>query len=218
MSDINYATGRFGVVDIFHRNIWINYEDESIAHAIRKTFSSKAGLIIYDLSIFDNFVEDPPLIDSDCCLNWQIDFEINDAVTKISYVLGENEKTQTQHSSRLLINSSNEMLLSPERQKELQKQMMLYAYILKETKIHRELSTSFVREYQEKLLFDSKVDYVQIQSDFFHKINTIFSRELYLADINKQLRDLADQLLTIPTLFAASYAALILTVTGGIYA
>ena len=62
MSDINYATGRFGVVDIFHRNIWINYEDESIAHAIRKTFSSKAGLIIYDLSIFDNFVEDPPLI------------------------------------------------------------------------------------------------------------------------------------------------------------
>jgi hypothetical protein len=218
MSNQNYSTGRYGVVDVFHRNIWMNHEDESIAHEIRKTFSSKVGLLVYDLSIFKNFKEDPPMIDSNCCLNWQIDFDLDDLSTKISIVTGANKKTQVSHCNLILINSKTEMLLSESRQLELQKQMMLYAQILKETKIHQLISRNDIREYQSRLFFDTDVDYNKIQSNLYQELNSIFSKELYTVDIKNQLRNLANRCLTVPTVFAASVAIEILSATGGIYA
>lgn len=218
MSNKDYATGRYGVVDMFHRNIWFNHDDETIAHEIRKTFASKVGLVVYDLTIFENFVEDPPVIDSSCCLDWQIDFVFNESLTKISTVLGLLEKTQSQHHRPILINSKTEMLLSTDRQKELQKQIMLYAHILQETKIHRAISLDTVKEYQTRLLFGTDLDYAQIQLNFYQSLNAIFASVLYIDEINQKLRKLADNLLCVPTGFAASTAAEILSVTGGIYA
>jgi hypothetical protein len=218
MSNQNYSTGRYGVVDVFYRNIWMNHEDESIAHSVRKAFESKAGLAVYDLSIFDNFSEDPPSIDSDCCLEWQIDIESNSSVTKISKVAGVLDKTQTHHSVNILVNLPATSLLSLDRQKELQKQMMLYAHILKETDLHRLLDKKKIKELQDRLLLDPTVDYTQLQFDFYQKLDKIFAKELFINDINYQLRQLADQMIAVPTKFTVSTASKILVITGGIYA
>lgn len=187
-----YSNGRYGVVDIFRRNIWINTDNEAIAHAIRKTFSSKAGLIVYDLSIFENVSQDPPTVDSDCCLDWQIDVEFNENVTNVNLANPATTKTQTQHRSKKLINSPIVSLLTPERQHELQQQMLLYAHILTETKLHVKLDSAEIQEQLIRLNLDPGTDYNGSQFRILEQVDRIFARELDIADIERQLEDLAN--------------------------
>lgn len=192
MSKKRYLNGRYGVVDVFRRNIWINTDDETVAHAVRKTFSSKAGLIVYDLSIFENVSQDPPTIDSDCCLNWQIDIEFNENVTNVNLVNPASSKTQTQHRSRLLVNKPIVSLLTPDRQVELQQQMLLYAHILMETKLHVKLSEAEIQDHLIRLKLDPGSDYDVSRFRILEQIDKIFARELNIADIERQLEDLAN--------------------------
>lgn len=186
-----YLNGRYGVVDVFRRNIWINIDDEAIAHAVRKTFASKAGLIVYDLSIFKNVCQDPPTVDSDCCLNWQIDIEFNESVSNVSLVMPAITKTQTNHRSLELINQPIKSLLEPTRQVELQQQMLLYAHVLMETKLHLPLNPTELEDQIIRLNIDPGSDYNTEQSRILQQIDLIFSRELDINDIEDQLQDLA---------------------------
>jgi hypothetical protein len=187
-----YFNGPYGVVDLFRRNIWINLQDEKIAHAVRKTFASKVGLVVYDLSIFENYSNDPPLVDIDCCLDWQIGVEDRESVSNVSLSSIDLSITQRKNSSPVLINNTVTTLLTSERNKELQEQMSLYVQILQGTKLHLPIDPEIVEENYIKLQFDPAVNYNEKFFDIYQKVNTIFSRDLHTTTIETELQDLAN--------------------------
>ena len=207
-----YYNGRFGVVDIFHKNIWMNIYDETIAHAIRETFSSKAGLIIYDLDIFENYVDSPPTVDTDCCLDWKIGIEHDETIANISLCHSNATKTQVKNTSTVLINSKTATLLSPERQAELQNQMILYARILELTQLHVSSDADTIKDNSINLTFDLEQEKKKLE--IYQSLNKIFATEIQIDIIENSLEDFCDQIATTHPLLASK----ILNIIGGLYA
>ena len=187
-----YFNGPYGVIDIFQRNVWINFQDESIAHAVRKTFSSKVGLIVYDLRCFENYSEDPPLVDTDCCLDWQIGVENDEKISSISLSSIHLTQTIRKNPSPVLINKPVESLLNPERRKELQTQMALYATVLIDTELHLPLDSTTIEKNLVHLKFDHQIDYNAKFFAIYQQVNTIFSRNLHIDTIAAELQKLSD--------------------------
>lgn len=121
-----YYTGRYGLVDKTNCNIWLNINDEQLAHDISRVFVSKVGLLIFDLSIFENFSVDPPTVDSDVCFDWHVAPAISINDTCLSVYDDPEIKTINQYHTNSLLNHAGSTLLSAKQKLELQEQMMFY--------------------------------------------------------------------------------------------
>lgn len=129
MIDNLYSTGKFGIVDPYYRHIWLNIDNESIAHKIRLVFWCKTPSIIFDLSQFDNYADN--IVDSEVSLDWKIETcDYNSFLLSASTSCEQFKKTQTHYSSKKLINEPNHSPLPRELQIELQYQMLIYYIIL----------------------------------------------------------------------------------------
>jgi len=124
-----YSSGKFGIVDPYYRHIWLKIDNETIAHKIRLVFWCKTPSIVFDLSQFDNYSD--TTVDSDVSLNWKIEpcaydsFLLSASPSRIQF-----KKTQTQYSSKKLINEPNHSSLPENRRLDLQYQMLMYYTIM----------------------------------------------------------------------------------------
>ena len=176
----HYSTGRYALVDVYYRNIWLNLTDEMVAHEIRTAFLSKAGMIVYDLTYFKNWTEST--VDSDCCLGWKIPLTTNENATALTLSNRSMFETQKQHISDLLINEPAMSLLTCNRQIELQHQMMLYKKLLEETKLLKDLplEDSWWRA-------DYHSDPNTLRKELLTELHNIFATEIHIEELEKEL-------------------------------
>lgn len=168
-----YSTGRYGLVDLYYRHIWLNHWDESIAHQVSRAFWTKATTLVFDLSWFDNYSDQT--VDTSVSLNWKIPVctNLESLMLKLSLKNTVLFNTQTQYESKMLLNEPTTCNLTPEQQLDLQQQMLLMVSVLESTYLHcNEYSTP----QREAMLID---------------IRNIFLTEIRLDDIHKQLYELA---------------------------
>jgi hypothetical protein len=180
----HYNTGRYALVDVFRRNIWLNIYDETIAHEIRRTFISKVGLIIYDLTAFENWSEQ--LVDSDSCLDWQVPVSFIEEHTTPGLVNTAFDDTIFVQGKPSLTNQTVKSLLSPERQKELQQQMLFYKLLLDSTRIHIPRKS---KSYW--WINDDIPTLTNNNHEILKNLRKIFATEIYLNEIEQQVLDLA---------------------------
>jgi hypothetical protein len=183
----HYCTGRYALVDVFHRNIWLNIHDETLAHEIRSTFISKVNLVVYDLKVFENWSE--TTVDSDCCLDWKIPITQNENVTAVFLNNQHLLQTCQFHEHKFLINEPIDTLLSQERQFELQEQMMLYKKLLDVSQLHIPIKHSGTWFHND--LVDDAADVARI--NLLTEIRNIFCSEIYISDIEEKLFDFAEK-------------------------
>jgi hypothetical protein len=170
--DTLFSSGRYALIDLYYKNVWINVDNENIAHEIRQVFWPKAVTVVFDITCFSNYTE--TLIDSDVALNWSIEActDLLSPLTAISLVNPALAQTQKTYTSELLINHANNTLLSKTRQKDLQNQMLFYVWFLKQIKWNGS-------EYDET---DKKL---------FLLVRQIVQTEIHLESIKKELIKLA---------------------------
>jgi hypothetical protein len=178
MEKVLYCTGRYGVVDHFRRQIWVNVYHEDLAHAIRKVFWAKVPTTVFDLSQFRNYSDST--VDSTVSLDWKIplapysSFMITPTLHNDSF-----EDTQTTYHSDLLINEPSHSRIPRDRQLDLQQQMIMYFNIMVQA-----------RPFQESItLPDHRVKYHEI----LDQVNQIFKTELSTQVIREKLYDLANR-------------------------
>ena len=191
-----YSTGRYGIVDLYYRHIWINHWDSTIAHKVSEAFWSKATTVVFDLSWFDNYSEQT--VDSDVSLNWKIPVcnNLESMILKLSLKNPVLFDTQTEYESKLLINEPSHCNLTCQQQTELQNQMLLMMSILENTWLHKpEYSTT----ERELLLMD---------------IRNIFLTEIKTDIIREKLYNLASSRIGSPN----DASAIILGLLGKLYA
>jgi len=177
MEKVLYCTGRYGVVDAFRRQIWVNVYHEGLAHAIRKLFWAKVPTTVFDLSQFKNYSDST--VDSECSLNWKIP-----QAPFSSYMLAPSvhnndfSETQTTYHSNLLVNEPSHSRIPMELQQDLQQQMILYFNIMIQA-----------LPFQESM---THPDHCEKFNRILDQLNQIFRTELSVAVIRKKLYDLAN--------------------------
>lgn len=168
--------GRFALVDAHFRNIWLTIDNEDHAHIIRNVFRGKLSLLVCDLSVFENFQSLQNEITSHTCTSWQI------PATSDTFIITPNmsnpifDCTQTDYHTfdrNRLINEPANSLLDPNRQLELQDQLLLYNRILELTEIANSTSAESL--------------------EYIDQINKIFSVEIHISEIVDQLYQLTKQ-------------------------
>jgi hypothetical protein len=178
MEKVLYCTGRYGVVDAFRRQIWVNIYHEELAHAIRKTFWAKVPTTVFDLSQFQNYSDST--VDSTVSLDWKIplapysSFMITPTLHHDGF-----ESTQTTYHSDLLVNEPSHSRIPRERQLDLQQQMILYFNIMVQALPH-----------QQSIVHPDHHDKFHMILDQF---NQIFRTELTSQVIREKLYDLANR-------------------------
>ena len=177
---LTYSTGKYGIVDLYHRHIWINHWNETIVHEVHKAFWSKVTTAVFDLSWFDNYSDQT--IDSAVSLNWKIPVCQNLKAIIFKRTLTNNQlfTTQTEYESKLLLNESTQCSLSVDRQHELQNQMLLLISIFECTHFWQPEHRTPEREL---LLLD---------------IRNIFLTEIHLDIIRERLYELVTARITSP--------------------
>jgi hypothetical protein len=177
MEKVLYCTGRYGVVDAFRRQIWVNIYHEDLAHAIRKTFWAKVPTTVFDLAQFQNYSD--TTVDSDVSLDWKIPMAPYSSFMITPTLHCNNfEDTQTTYHSDLLINEPSHSRIPRDRQQDLQQQMILYFNILDQALRFQDAIT----------LPDHHARYHAILDQF----NQIFKTELTLQVIQQKLYDFAN--------------------------
>lgn len=161
-----YTTGRYGLIDVFYRHIWINHWSEGMAHFVSRAFWSKASTVVYDLSWFENYSDQS--IDYNVCLDWKIPVcqDWRTPVVRLSFKNQKLFNTQTTYESRHLINEPNGCNLDPSQLRELQSQMLLLFSVLeclyyphiKEPDLLDELVQIFATEIRTKDIYDRLYD------------------------------------------------------------
>jgi hypothetical protein len=131
-----YSNGRYGIVDLYYRHIWINHWNPAIAHEVSKAFWSKATTVVFDLEWFDNYSEQT--VDSDVSLNWKIPVcnNLDSLILKLSLKNPVLFNIQTEYESKLLLNEPSHCNLTRQQQLELQNQMLLLISVLEITELH----------------------------------------------------------------------------------
>ena len=125
----HYSTGRYGLVDTFYRNIWLNVNNEELAHRIKKTFVSKLRLSVFDLTIFSNYAEQT--IDSECCLHWCLPVSISGQLSTVQHFISPTVNcTQTTYPESQLVEEELEGLYTNQQRLELQNQLLFYKKII----------------------------------------------------------------------------------------
>lgn len=127
--DRKYYTGRYALVDKTNRNIWLNIHDKDLALEVCAVFVSKITLMVVDLTTYSNYVTDPPLIDSDTCLDWQIPPAQQIQHISLSIYDHPNLEVYENHTDQVLINQVSRSMLTRDRQLELQNQLILYVQL-----------------------------------------------------------------------------------------
>lgn len=160
-------TGKYGLVDGHHRNLWLTLSSEDDAHTIKKVFSSKLSLVVVDLSAFANFsLED---INSHTCMEWQVPPASNPTLTSPDDVHVEFKSTVSTYSQLAnLVQQKTTFLLTDDRIVELQDQILLFAHIL-------------------TLFRVSKFDSIHISKEYIDQLQKIFQVELNIDVIEKQV-------------------------------
>lgn len=125
-----YSTGRYGLVDMFYRHIWINHWNEQDMHFVSRAFWPKATTIVFDLECFENFSEST--VDTNVSLNWKIQVcqDWRSHLTRMSLKNVGLFSTQTEYESLQLINEPTACNLTYQRQRDLQNQMLLLLSVL----------------------------------------------------------------------------------------
>ena len=127
MDQLLYSTGRYGLVDIFYRKIWINTWCESVAHELRRVFRNHVCTIVIDLSRYENYKDD--VVDSEVCLDWRIP-RIPDSDPILSIYVKNHEHDRTiEHLSGTLVNEKVETILDRDQQNQLQQIMLFYLHL-----------------------------------------------------------------------------------------
>ena len=121
-----YYTGRYALVDKTNRNIWLNIYNRDLALEVCAVFVSKITLMVVDLSTYANYETDPPSIDSDTCLDWQIPPAQHIQQISLSIYDHPNSQVYENHTEQPLINQVSRSLLTRSRQLELQDQLITY--------------------------------------------------------------------------------------------
>jgi hypothetical protein len=167
-----FSSGQYALIDLYYKNVWINVNDENIAHEIRQVFWPKAVTVVFDLSCFSNYTE--TLVDSDVALNWSIEActDLLSPLTAISFVNPVLTQTQKTYTSKMLINHAGNTLLSKARQKDLQNQMLFYVWFLKQIKWNN-------------------TEYNDTDKKLFVSVRQIVQTEIHLESIKKELIKLA---------------------------
>ena len=169
-----YCTGKYGLVDPYYRHVWLNIQEENIAHCIREIFWAKCPMIVFDLSQFNNYTI--TTIDSDVSLDWKIGpADYSSPLLSASLSNPTFKNTQTQYSCTILLNEPNHSRLPIERQKELQYQLMLYYYIIRMI-------------YKDHNSFDAIVN---DNKEWFDEFNKIFQTEICNNSFKEQLYQFA---------------------------
>lgn len=162
-----YSTGRYGIVDLYYRHIWINHWNAAIAHEVSKAFWSKAATVIFDLSWFDNYSDQT--IDNTVSLDWKIPVctKLESSILNLSLKNPVLFNIQTEYESKLLLNEPSHCNLAPQQQLELQNQMLLLISVLEVTKLHLPEHSTVQREAM----------LVDIRNIFLTEISTDVIRE-----------------------------------------
>lgn len=191
-----YSTGRYGLVDLYYRHIWLNHWNEAIVHQVSRAFWTKATTVVFDLSWFDNYSDQD--IDTDVCLNWKIPVctDLESLILKLSLKNTVLFNTQTQYESKTLLNEPTACNLTPQQQLNLQQQMLLMVSVLESTHL---CCDEYSTPQREVLLTD---------------IGNIFLTEISLDEIHKQLYNLASARIELPNDACAN----ILKLLGRLYA
>lgn len=165
-----YSTGRYAIVDPYYRHIWLNIDNELIAHKIRLIFWCKTPGIVFDLSQFDNY--NNTIVDSEVSLDWKIEpCDYNSFLLSASPSREQFKKTQTQYFSKKLVNEPNHSTLPKNLQLDLQHQMLMY-YTL--------------------MLYIVNTQQVDISNNHvITKIDKIFQTEILIDNIYEELHQLA---------------------------
>lgn len=169
--------GRYAVVDIFYRHIWLNLPEESIAHDIRKAFRSHTSCMIVDLECYENYRFG--LIDHSVCLNWSIPLvPLLDRTLAQSIKNPVYDQTIDYFSGKLINQDFNTSLpLTREQLLMLQENMMLFRQLKLKLDLHV-LNNPKEREHYQEVV---------------DKLTTVFLTEFDNRKIKSKLRDLANQ-------------------------
>lgn len=191
-----YSTGRYGLVDLYYRHIWLNHWDERIVHELSRAFWTKATTVVFDLSWFDNYSDQD--IDTAVSLNWKIPVcnNLESMMLKLSLKNPVLFNTQTEYESKMLLNEPTACNLTTEQQLELQHQMLLLVSVLESTYLHESKHRTAEREF----LLD--------------KICNIFLTEIRSNIIHEKLYELASSHIASPNDASAN----ILKLLGRLYA
>lgn len=175
-----YYTGRYALVDKTRRNIWINIDDPDLALSICEVFASKLTLAVFDLEIFKNYSADPPTIDSDVCLTWQVAPAVAAELVSLSIYDHPTVATVTEYNDLMLINHPVPSLLSKAQQLELQEQIMLYIQLRQ-------------CQFMQPDMYHDEPAWQSLCLQLLEKINDVFMTEIYLEKIEQDLIDWACQ-------------------------
>ncbi len=181
--DAFFSSGQYALIDLYYKNVWINVNDENIAHEIRQVFWPKAVTVVFDLTCFSNYTK--TLIDSDVALNWSVETctDLLSPLTAISFVNPVLTQTQKTYTSKMLINHADNTLLSKTRQKDLQNQMLFYAWFLRQ-------------------IGWNNTEYNDADKKLFLSVRQIVQTEIHLESIKKELIKLAGTSITGPICMA----------------
>lgn len=164
-----YSTGRYGVVDVYYRRIWVNTWSETLAHDLRRTFMSHTLTAVVDLGCFGNYRDD--IIDSNVCLDWKIPYmEHDDPAVYIWHSNLAHDETLS-HLSGSLINEPTITLLDQTQTTHLQEMMLFYLY--------------FMNEFT-KVNIDDLDQHLRI-------VNDIFRTEIDLGRIKERIHEYAEK-------------------------
>jgi hypothetical protein len=178
----NFVLGRYAVVDIFYRHIWLNVDQESIAHDLRQAFRSHAPCMVVDLECYENYC--PGLIDHTVCLDWSIP-----PVPLLDRTLAQSVKnsvySQTiDYFSGQLINKNFNTVLTREQMLMLQENMMLFRQ-LRLTLDYRSGGLQKHKHSQEVLdkinaVFLTEFDNKKVKSKLYDFANQEFDQRFYV--------------------------------------
>lgn len=177
----HYSTGRYGLVDGFYRNIWLNVDSESIAHSIKKTFVSKLRLIVFDLTFFSNYTDQT--VDSECCLHWHLPIVSSPKWSLVdSFVSPTIEFTNAQYPSNMLVEETLTGIYTEQQRLELQHQLLFYKKI---------------------------AELLTLDSTLMKSVNDIFLIELSIKTIEEKIYQLAVDHLSVSPIDSAKLLAIV---------
>ena len=203
----HYTSGKYALVDIFYRNIWINLHDAVLAHEIKSAFLPKTMTVVYDLSTAIEWHDS--LVDSTCCLDWKLGPADKISASSAPLNGAHHRSTQQLTADIQLINESTIDLLTDHRRLELQSQMLMYKMILESTKLHIPLL------YQPDHWSNNEfIDPNILRREYYTEIYNIFSAEIHITEIEKKLYQFANTALE----KNIGVGSAILTIIGKLYA
>jgi hypothetical protein len=167
-------SAQYGLVGVHDRRIWLVLDDPSIAHQLRTVFAPKISLAVFDLSTFNNYNKN--LIDNSVCLNWSVPVDEYVAQGIIKKIVNPSfDDTFTSTGEHKLTNTVPVFnFLSESSQLQLQQQIMFFYHVICNVFTKNDRS---VKNYP---VTDADINFDQT-------INSIFSTELTLLDIEQQM-------------------------------